>query len=414
MGLLMATSGIGYVLRTNLSTAAPSIKSELGLSETQLGFVLSAFVTTYAIGQIPGGLLGERFGPRKVMTALMIGWAAVTVLTGLLPDPSVMPTTLTLALLGILRGALGFLQAPLFPVTAGGTIRAWFPPRQWALANGLLTAALTLGSAAAAPLMVWLLLRSGWRMLFIVGAPLALALAAWWWWDTRDNPADHPGVNEAEREAIGAGTARISEAPPAGWLTVALNRDIALVTVSYFCINYVFYLFFNWFYYYLTEVRHVPPEMAGYFSGAQWLLAAFAAFAGGLLCDWLCQRLGATRGCRLTAMAAILIAAPCVVLGALMSDPLAMVVLLSISFASTMLVDAVYWVAAMRVAGPRAPFATGILNTGGNLAGSFSAVLVPIVANAWGWTAGVGSAVLFAVIAALLWIGIRADRPITA
>jgi ACS family glucarate transporter-like MFS transporter len=195
---------------------------------------------------------------------------------------------------------------------------------------------------------------------------------------------------------------------------VALNRDIALVTVSYFCINYVFYLFFNWFYYYLTEVRHVPPEMAGYFSGAQWLLAAFAAFAGGLLCDWLCQRLGATRGCRLTAMAAILIAAPCVVLGALMSDPLAMVVLLSISFASTMLVDAVYWVAAMRVAGPRAPFATGILNTGGNLAGSFSAVLVPIVANAWGWTAGVGSAVLFAVIAALLWIGIRADRPITA
>jgi len=255
----------------------------------------------------------------------------------------------------------------------GGTVREWFPSRRWALANGLQTAALTLASAAAAPLMVWLLLRFGWRMLFIAGAPFAIALAAWWWWDTRDNPADHPGVNAAEREVIGAEKPSVSDAPAAGWVAVALNQDIALVSLSYFCINYVFYLFFNWFYYYLTEVRHVPAEMAGYFSGAQWLLAAFAAFAGGVLCDWLSDRLGATRGCRVTAMAAILFAAPCLVLGAVVSNPLAMVVLLSISFASTLLVDAAYWVAAMRVAGPRAPLATGILNTTGNLAGSLTA-----------------------------------------
>jgi len=70
--------------------------------------------------------------------------------------------------------------------------------------------------------------------------------------------------------------------------------------------------------------------------------------------------------------------------------------------------------AAMRVAGPRAPLATGILNTGGNLSGSFAAILVPVVAGTWGWAAGIGSGVLFAIVAAVVWVGIRADRQVAS
>lgn len=414
LGLVMATAAIGYVLRINLSIAGPSIKSELGLSEWQLGLVLSAFVTTYAVGQIPGGLVGERFGPRRVLTCLLLGWAVVTLLTGLLPSQAAFPTGLTLGVLLVLRGAMGALQAPLFPVMAGGTVRAWLPSRQWALANAVQNTAFTLASAGAVPVLVWLVLRFGWRMAFITGAPLAAGLAAWWWWDTRDNPAEHPRVNDAEDELIRAGTPRVLDSAGAGWAAVAMNRDIVLLTLSYFCINYVFYLFFNWFYYYLTEVRHLSAEMAGYFTATQWIVGSLASLAGGLICDWLSMRLGATRGCRLTAMAGILFAAPCLVLGAVASTPVWMVVLLSISFGSTQLVDAAYWVVAMRVAGPRAPLATGILNTGGNLSGSLAAILVPIAAGTWGWAAGIGSGVLFAIIAAFLWVGIRADRQVAS
>jgi ACS family glucarate transporter-like MFS transporter len=410
LGLTMAASAVGYILRTNLSIAGPAIKSELGLSETQLGLVLSAFVTTYALGQIPGGLVGERFGPRRVMTWMLAGWGVVTLLNGLLPKH--FPTWLILGFLLVLRGTMGLLQAPLFPVMSGGTVRAWLPARQWALANSLQNAALTLASAAAAPVLVWLVLRFGWRMAFVSGAPLAFGLAALWWWDTRDNPADHPRLNEEERELIRTGTPAVSDSAVAGWRAVSTNRDTVLVTLSYFSIQYVFYLFFNWFYYYLTEVRHVSPETAGYFTGAQWIVGALASLAGGILCDWLSVRLGPTLGCRLTAMGGILFAAPCLVLGAVALSPLAMVILFSISFGSTQLVDAAYWVVAIRVAGRRAPLATGILNTGGNLSGSFAAILVPIVAGTLGWAAGVGSGVVFAVIAALLWLGIRADRPI--
>jgi ACS family glucarate transporter-like MFS transporter len=295
---------------------------------------------------------------------------------------------------------------------SGGTVRAWIPTRHWTLANASQNIAFTLASAAAAPVLVWLVVRFGWRMAFLTGAPLAAGLAVWWWWDTRDDPADHPHVNGAEVELIRSGAPKVPDPAGAGWAAVAMNRDIVLLTLSYFSINYVFYLFFSWFYYYLTDVRHLSATMAGYFTAAQWIVAAVASLSGGLLCDWLTGRLGATRGCRLTAMAAILFAAPCLLLGALASSPVWMIVLLSISFGSTQLVDAVYWVAAMRVAGPRAPLATGILNTGGNLSGSLAAILVPLAAGRWGWTAGIGSGVLFAVVAAFLWVGIRADRPI--
>jgi len=410
--MIMAASAVGYILRTNLSIAGPAIKAELGLSETQLGLVLSAFVTTYALGQIPGGLVGERFGPRRVLTWLLAGWGVVTLLTGLLPSHTVLPTWLILSLLMVFRGAMGFLQAPLFPVMNGGTVRAWLPSRHWALASALQNSAYTLASAGAVPMLVWLVLRFGWRMAFVSGTPLAFGLAALWWWDTRDNPADHPRLNEAERELIHTGPPTVADSPGAGWLAVSTSQDTVLLTLSYFSINYVFYLFFNWFYYYLTEVRHLSPEVAGYFTGAQWIVGAVASLVGGLLCDLLSAHLGATRGCRLTAMGGILFAAPCLVLGTLASNPFAMVLLLSISFGSTQLVDAAYWVAAMRVAGRRAPLSTGILNTGGNLSGILAAILVPTVAGKWGWAAGIGSGVVFAVVGALLWLGIRTDRPI--
>lgn len=412
LGLIMAASGVAYIFRSNVSIAGPSIKNELGLSETQLGLVLSAFVLPYALLQIPGGLLGERFGARKVVLGMIAGWAVVTLAIGLIPGPDRAPLWFILGALVVLRGAMGALQAPFFPVTAGSTTRTWFPAGRWALANALQNVTFTLASAAAAPIVVWLIARFGWRTGLMAAAPFAILIAGLWWWEDRDDPAEHPRVNADELALIRADRPPTHDRVQARWQDVARNRDVMLLTLSYFCLNYVFYLFFNWFYYYLTEVRHMSPTVAGYFTGAQWIVGAIGAATGGALCDWLTARLGSTLGTRITAMAGILFAAPCLVLGVLASSSMAVVTLLSISFASTQLVDSAYWVATMRVAGRRAPLAGGILNTGGNLAGSLAALLVPIIAGAWGWAAGVGSGVAFAIVAALLWLGIRADRTI--
>ena len=101
----------------------------------------------------------------------------------------------------VLRGALGALQAPLFPVSVGGTL-ATLPTARWGLANGLTNAGFTLPSAAAAPIGVWLILCLGWRLAIVVAGPPVFALAAAWWWYNRDDPRDHWRVNDGELALI--------------------------------------------------------------------------------------------------------------------------------------------------------------------------------------------------------------------
>jgi ACS family glucarate transporter-like MFS transporter len=177
--------------------------------------------------------------------------------------------------------------------------------------------------------------------------------------------------------------------------------------------NYVFYLFFNWFFYYLVDVRGLPRQLGGYFTGAQWIVGAVAGALGGWLCDRLSARFGRRAGCRLTVVGGLLASAPLLVAGAVVTDATAAVALLALSFGATQATDAAYWAAAMRIGGEQVATATGLLNTGGNLVGAAGALLVPLVAQSFGWVAALSTGALFASVGALLWIWIRADVPIS-
>lgn len=404
---IVVASIIGYVLRFNLSVAGPAMMRDLGLSEAQLGIILGAFAWSYGLFQAPGGVLGERFGPRRVMTWLFVAWFATTAMMALVPRG--WPIAASLTLLVVLRAAQGMVQAPLFPVTAGGSIFAWLPARTWTLANGLSTAGTTVGAALAGPGITWLVITVGWRQSFFIAAPLGLALAAIWWWDYRDDPSTHPGVNAAEAQQISDERPVIAHATPVKWTRLLSDHDLLFVTLSYFCTNYVFYLFFNWFFYYLTEIRRVPATLSGYFTAAQWMVGAVSAVAGGVVCDRLSTRYGPRVGCRATAIGGLLISAPLLIAGTLAPDPMISVALLSLSFGCVQFVDGTYWAATMRIAGPQSQSATGMLNTGGNIAGGVGAMLVPLIAGSLGWTTAVASGAMLSIIGAALWLGIRPD-----
>ena len=122
LALIVLASSAGYVLRINMSIAGESMMKELGLSEVQLGLVLSAFAWGYALFQLPGGLFGEAVGPRRGLTLILLAWGVVTALTGLVPAPAAVPAFVTLSVLMMLRFALGMAQAPFYPVSSGGSI----------------------------------------------------------------------------------------------------------------------------------------------------------------------------------------------------------------------------------------------------------------------------------------------------
>jgi MFS transporter, ACS family, glucarate transporter len=414
LALLVLASFVAYVLRTNMSIAGDRMMGELGLSQVQLGWVLAAFAWGYALFQFPGGLLGEWLGGRKALTVIAVLWGALNLLVALVPGSSATGPLAIIIMLAGLRFLMGAAQAPMFPVLAGHTIARWFPVTGWALPNGLTNMGLTLGAAATAPLIAGLIQAFGWRGSFVLTAPLAFLFAGVWWWYGRDDPSQHRAVNAQELAIIDA------DRPPGGPVSdpraalklVLRNREVLLITASYFFSNYVFYFFFNWLYIYLVQVRKFEELQGGALAAAPWVAGAFAATLGGWICDRLTRRHGIRMGCRVVVMIGLVLSGGFILAAAAASSPYVAVIYLSLCLASQQFTDSAYWAAATSVGGRHSPAACGVLNTGGNVVGGIGALMVPLTARTLGWPAALATASLFAFVGAVLWLWIRADRSI--
>ena len=409
--LMVGVSFVAYVLRTNMSVAGVPMSADLGLSHVQFGGVLAAFAWGYAIFQFPGGLLGDVIGARRALTILAALWGVLNLLVAFVSGAAAGSATAVVLALMALRFLMGAAQAPLFPIIGGGTTCHWFPVSGWAFPNSLQNLGATFGAAAAGPLIAWLMERFGWRASFLLTAPAAVLSAGLWWWYVRDRPAEHLEVNTAERRLIEAGRTAEDLAPvePGAWRVVMRNRQVQLLTAGYFCINYLFYFFFNWLFVYLIESRGFKSLEGGWYASIPWVTGAVGAVYGGWLCDRLWKRLGARWSCRYLGAGGVAAAAVLLLAAGWAPHPLAAVVLLSLCLAAQQFTDAVYWAAAIAVAGRRASAACGLMNTGGNLSGGVVALVVPLVVDRFGWPAALATGSAFALVAAGLWLVTAAD-----
>lgn len=384
---------------------------EVGFSEIELGLILSAFAWGYAAFQFPGGIFGDIAGSRKALAVCAILWGVLTVLTGLVPGRQFASVSSILVILIVLRFLVGVAHAPLFPVV-GRVIADWFPISGWGFPNGLTTTGLTLGAAATGPLIVWLMRTFGWRQTFFITAPLAFLVAAAWWFFVRDFPGEHKRVNDQERDLIDANRSPAVKIVEKGiWKLTLKNREILLLTISYFCMNYMFYLFFSWLFFYLVHVRNFAEEQAGVLNSMPWIGGAIGGALGGFLCDRCARRYGPRLGYRIIPIPALLLAAALLFAGAVTKNPYVAVMLFSVAFGLTQITDSGYWAAMTSVSGRHAAAAGGVLNTGGNVVGGIGAILVPLTAKYFGWTAAVCTGSVFALIGGVLWLFIRADVP---
>lgn len=416
LALLVAMSFIAYVLRTNLSFAAPQIMGDLGLDEMQWGYIMAAFTAGYTIFQFPGGLLGDRFGPRRVLTVLMVTWAVLTALTSLVPGREAASVGLIIVAMMVVRFVVGATHAPTFPVLNASIVR-WFPPGGWALPLGLSSTGLTLGAAAAAVAVPQLVAQVGWRTAFLWLSPIAVLVAVAWWRYSRDDPREHRGVSAGELAYIQGG----APAPPAApdragdampWWRVLRNRDVLLLTLSYSSMNFVFYIVFNWFFYYLVEVREFSATDAGFVASAQWMAGAVGAALGGWLCDRLCRRMGLRWGCRWPVLVGMAASIVLLLVGAFHPSAAIAVGAMVLLFFFNQLNEGPYWATSIAVGGRHAGAAGGVMNTGANAMGIVNSLLVPFLALKFGWTVAIASAAVFAALGMLFMLLVRADCPV--
>ena len=410
LAVLFVMSFVNYLLRNNLSVAVPSIRGEFNFSHEQIGWILGAFNYTYALLQIPGGIFGQVYGPRRALTFIAIAWGVLTFFTGFVPTLLMASATGVMVSLIVTRLLLGATNAPLFPVLAGA-IANWFPEGRWAFPNALSSVGLVLGQAAVGPVVTLLILKYGWRESFYLFAPLGVLVGAWWYWYSRDRPEQHPAITAEELRLIAGDRLGPATRERGGWRRMLMHRDVLLIAAAYFCMNYVFYMFAQWLFTYLVESRGFSLLESGWLYALPFAVGAALAGIGGLVCDALCNRLGPTWGCRLPAMTGLVLVGIFLIAGVYAANPYVAVVLLSLCFGFTQFTEGAFWSASTYIAGPDTMPATGVMQTGGNAAG-FLAPVVGMMVDQLGWLPTLASGSVFALLGAALWLAIRI-RPAT-
>ena len=411
--LLFLLSFLSYLMRQNIHVAGEFMMPDLGISELEMGWIYAAFIWGYALCQLPGGLYGKFLGPRVALTGIGVIWVITTGLTGWLPGQVFTTGAGIIGSLIAVRLLVGMAHAPIYPIQAS-VVEKWFPVGQWALPNGVSSTGLTLGAALAQPLVAFVMLYWGWRVSFYLFIPFAIVLFWIWWRYATDDPADHPPMSQVELAQIRAGRERLTQNVGFGvWRQLIRNRDTLVLTGAYFAENYVFYLFFTWFFHYLVVELGFGILETGFLASLPWLCGAVMASLGGYTCDALCAKLGPRLGCRIPAITGLFCAGIFLHAGLYANSPYIAVGLLSLCFASTQFTEGAFWSAQIYIAGPYTAPASGVMNTGGNLAGIVVAPLMPYLAMHVGWVTALSTGSVMALLGAFLWLFVRPDKPFT-
>jgi ACS family glucarate transporter-like MFS transporter len=400
---------IAYVQQRSLTVASYRMMPDLGLTQMQIGWLEEALLVGYTAMQFPGGVIGQRLGARLMFVVIgLIAFASclVTPLAPLVLQGS--------ALLGVLLAAqlmAGAAQAPIFPVSTG-VFQTWFTPDKWPLVQGLQSMGLGLGASFTPPLIAWLMTAFDWRRALAWTTLPALLLIAWWAWYGRNSPAEHPSVSAEELAELGA-------EPPASvdsaiswsrmWALMK-NRDVLVLTASYLCMNYVYYLLANWCFLYLIQERHFTVLESGMLAGTPPLAAAIGAGVGGWLASVLGKRYGIRRGLRILPLISLPAAGVLQFVAVDAVNAYLAVAALALCFACVELNEGPYWAAIMHVGRADAMAASGLLNTGGNAGGLVATPIVAYLSGHHAWTPAFLSGAGFAVASAAGWLLVDPTR----
>src|SRR5688572_14985114 len=306
--LIFGFACTGYLQRQGIGIAAERMMPELGLTQVQVGWLITAFLFAYAVFQVPGALFGQRFGARLVIT--LIGLLTLVASVATAAAPLIATTALMFTTLLLARSLLGVAQGGLFPV-ASGTIRHWYPVASWSSMVGLMVTGLWTGAAIASPLVAGLMQAFGWQAALLITSVPSLLLVVLWFACVRDFPERHPWVEPAELAELAANPAYDAAAPLTARRVGRVLGDpqILLLTLSYLVMNYVFYLVTFWSFLYLVQDRKLSVLESGWLGALPFVVAGVAAAVGGRIADGLRRRFGDRNGPRILPLVTLPLAA---------------------------------------------------------------------------------------------------------
>jgi MFS transporter, ACS family, glucarate transporter len=395
-----------YVDRVAISTAKVPVSRDMALSDTQFGWVLSAFALGYALFQAPAGSLADRYGPRRVLASIVALWSLFTALTGL---------AWNYASLLVFRFLFGAGEAGAYPACARA-FYTWLPVRERGLAQGVNFSGSRLGAAFALPGVAWLVDRFGWRAaFFVLGGVGFLWAIAWLWW-FRDRPEQHAGVSEAERRTIAEGRVSETSLPPSRPLRPAdlfRSTNVWLAMGQYFASNFTFFFTLTWLFPYLQRTYGLEALQTGLLASAPLVGGAFGNWVGGWMVDRLYRAGLWKRSRQLTASFGFLLATAGL-LGTLAFDDVTLtIVCLTVAIFGADMTLPPSWAFCIDIGRGNAGVVSGTMNMAGNIGSFATSLAFPYLLVLTGSTTPffVAGATLN-LVAAGLWMQTRPDVPV--
>ena len=369
LAFTVALAAVTYLDRVCISRAEGRIRSDLGLSKVQMGFVFSAFTIAYALFEIPTGAWGDRIGPRRVLTRIVAWWSSFTIATAGAFNYASMLT---------IRFFFGMGEAGAFP-NASKVISRWFPAVERGTAQGIFFAGAHLGGGLTPILVGALLTVMDWRWIFAVFGLLGFVWAREWYRWFRDEPADHPEVGEAERKYIEAG--RLGDRPHAldarRLGRILSDRNVIALCLMYFTQAYGFYFNITWLPTYLAKARGFEDPALGILAGLPLILSSVADLTGGLATDRLVRSMGPRAGRCGIGGASLLVAGLALIAGAAVEERWTAAILIALAGAADSFLLGSAWSTCLDIAGHDAGLVTGAMNTAGQLGAFLSPIILP-------------------------------------
>jgi sugar phosphate permease len=389
LGFLFFLSIITYLDRVCIGVAGPRMQEELGISTERWGWVIGAFTLSYMLFEIPGGALGDRIGPRRVLTRIVIWWSVFTSLTGAVSNFFVMLFT---------RFMFGAGEAGAYP-NCSSSISRWFPQAERARAHSVVWMASRIGGAISPLLVVPIQQAWGWRASFYIFGVVGIVWALLWYWWYRDHPSQKAGVTKQELEEIGA-TAVPQAHHGLPWNLALQDGNLWKIMLMYHTYCWGSYFYLGWLPTYLRKGRGLTEDEMKIMAALPFLVGACGNLFGGWLSDRLVKPIGLTWGRRSVGAMGLALSAVFMLLAALTPNKFMAVLFLTLGYGSMDCMLPVSWAVCLDVGRKYAGSVSGAMNMAGQIGSFASSVAFGYIVTAFG---GNFNAPLFPM-AALLFI----------
>ena len=396
--MLVILGMVTFLDRINISVAGSSIMHDLNLSPSEWGWVQSAFILSYGLMQIPMGALGDRFGHRKILAAIVLWWSAFTAFTGLAGG---------LVSLLVIRFMFGIGEAGSSPCSTG-VISRWFEKGEVGKAQGYVWAASRMGGAltpfVVIPVMMWV----GWRAAFYLLGALGVVWAVVWFWYYRDSIEDIEAIDAIETietiETIDNGIR---------WRLLVGNRQFWLICGMYFFYAFGSWFFFSWFPTFMELGRGFDKTELTYAVAVPFIMSMIGNIAGGHLTDKLTNRYGIKVGRKALGATSLAVSAVCMFLAAFIPGKMAVFVFLSLCFGIFDLMLPSAWALCIDLGKRHAGTLSGAMNTAGNIGGFCCGILFgELVQQSGNYNLPLYMIAVMLIVSAVLFAFINPEKPI--